>query len=319
MAAEQLPTLAAAIPLDDAKRPLTRMKPSGPVKLIVRNYEEGEYMSYDELAQRSFTPADYDVSLVPVCLASTDPTESARKACFVQLNFIPGGIILGFDPNHIAMDVGAMDLALALVCGCAKACMEDRPARQQEFCYDRQLFIAPEEMTAQTKEQIIAANAKSRVLKVFDAVGPDIASTAKDEESQEAESTPSPTCKIVMYRITDPDAKRLKASCKALARCGVEYVSTYDCMVALVFRALVRIRTTLDPSLKSKEWRYVHPLNLRARRPPVVPKNYFGNAVIYSPPIFCPSTIFSVPKACPSLLRTFASRSFVLTILQSSE
>ena len=130
-AVDELPMLAAAIPLDDAKRPLTRMQPAGPLKLVVRNFEEGEYMSYDELAEWSFPPADFDVfrllpysQIIPANPALDKPAENARKTCFVQLNFIPGGgIILGIGANHMAMDVHSVSLALTLIC--AKACMKD--------------------------------------------------------------------------------------------------------------------------------------------------------------------------------------------------
>lgn len=125
-AVEQLPMLAAAILFDDANRPLTQMQPAGPLKLTVRNFQEGEYLSYDELAQRSFSPADFDAfRLLPNSLLPPEnPAESARKTCFVQLNFIPGGgIILGIGANHMAMDVHSVSLALTLIC--AKACMKD--------------------------------------------------------------------------------------------------------------------------------------------------------------------------------------------------
>lgn len=75
------------------------------------------------------------------------------------------------------------------------------------------------------------------------------------------------------------DSMRLKHLCKPTAGDVVTYVSTLDCIVAILFRALVRIRMSSNMSLdkSSKKWRLVQPVDLRKRS--IVPTSYFGNAM----------------------------------------
>ena len=153
-AAERLPSLAAKICLDDAKRPLRRLSPGAPLKLAVRTFEPGEYKSYVELAQRSFSPTDFEFYyLLPEGTFTPPDAMYERQVFVVQLNFIPGGIILAVALNHIAGDGSSQSLAITLVCDCAKACLEGKPDPDMPHTYsfDRRPFSAHEEITAQSK------------------------------------------------------------------------------------------------------------------------------------------------------------------------
>ena len=279
-AAEQLPPLAAKIHLDDMGRPLPRTSPAGPLKLNVRTFESGEFMSYDELSQRSFSPADFRLlSLVPYEMAN--PPARERRICFVQLNFIPGGIILVISLSHIAGDGSSISLAASLICRCTKACMENNLVPQHDYCYDRRPFLPPADLVAsQSKEQLIAANEKHHAIKIVD-------SNAMHAPKKPYDPNPT-TCRGIVYRMTGFDAKRLKALCKPIVD-GVDYVSTYDSVFALLFMTIMRIRSTINPSLLDKECTFVHAVNLRSlRKEGILPPNYFGNGVVASSTIPLP-------------------------------
>ena len=42
----------------------------------------------------------------------------------------------------------------------------------------------------------------------------------------------------------------------------------------------MRVRSTLDPSLRGKECKFVHAVDLRSRPEQIVPRNYFGNGIV---------------------------------------
>ena len=214
-AAEQLPALAATIHLDSMGRALPRISPcTQPLKLSVRTFGNGEFMSYSELAQRSFPPADFASSLAPDGVQSLPAKE--RQSCFIQLNFIPGGIIFCVALNHMIVDGASVGFAISLICQCTKACMENASIPQHDYCYDRRPFLPSADwLASKSKEELIAANDRHQTLKYI--VDPPASYV-----------NPSTTrWRSMIYRISASDAKRLKSLCKTVVD-GVGYVSTYD-------------------------------------------------------------------------------------------
>lgn len=275
-AAEQLPPLAAKMHLDDMGRPLRHTSPAGPLKLHVRVFDPGEFPSYDELAQRSFSPGDVrSPSLIPDEMAANpSPSPRERRICFVQLNFVPGdGVILMIAFSHMAADVTSMSLATSLICKCTKAYMEGTLVPQHTYSYDRRPFLPKTEVVAaHTKEQLIAANDKHQTLKIIDSA------TAAPNKKKKQDTN----CRRLVYRMTASDAKALKDLCKPIG--DVEYVSTYDCIFGLLLRVLMRIRsstsanTSASEFMQIKECKLVQALNLRARK--IIPTNYFGCGLV---------------------------------------
>lgn len=269
-AAEQIPPLGANIHFDNSK-PRRRLS-RGSVKLKVRHFDLREHKSYDELAATSFQPRDLEQGrLVP--LDAYDSVEE-RPVLIAQLSFIPGGAILALGLNHIAADGFSRDIALTAICKASKAYMQgiEPVASATSFDFQRSRFAAPEGTLRTPKEQLI-----SRAKDYFIIDAATRAATAKSAAAARSGITLSSQNKTVIYTIQGASVDRLKKNCKPMI--GVEYLSTYDCVAAVLWRGLMRVRAQLKPHLHNDSSRMLHAVNLRGRATTGISKQYFGNAV----------------------------------------
>ena len=278
-ATKQLPPISAKLNLNNLKRPMTNTSPTNPT-FKVRTFLPGEYKSYDELAERSFLTDDFDISLlVPEeVLVNINNSENndERCICFIQLNFIPGGIIFTIGGNHMATDITSIDMMALLICECTKACLENRSPNHHEYNFDRRLFIPP----TNTAEEFDPDPANMPIIFDKTNIPPPIALNMKPPAAG--------SMKGQMYRITTFNAKKLKELCKPMTidnGVTVEYISTYDCFIAMLFKSIARVRTTINPSLlqENKEWWIYTAYNLRPRKQ--IPQNYFGNGINVVPKV----------------------------------
>ena len=264
-AVEQLPPLAAKIHFDSSRKPLKRMT-RGSLKLQVRKFELGEHKSYDQLAEWSFSPYDFDrLRLLPE-EAYADTNE--KPLFFAQLNLIPGGLIMALGFNHVATDGGGRSLATTLICKCSKNYMEASSVPRFSFDYQRDPFAAPPELLALPRSQLIRRIEDYQIIET--------APTTNNTQPPQKNGIVNVN-KGLIYRIEGSAVQRLKDSCKPLN--GATYVSTYDCVVGMLWKSVLRIRAELKPHLKTSESRILHPVDLRNRPGQGVSKNYFGNAV----------------------------------------
>lgn len=267
-AAKQLPLLSAKIHFDSSNRPLRQMSQGSDRTLFhVRKFKPGEHQSYDQIAERSFLPEEFD-RLRLLSQGAYDGIEE-KPVCRIQLNFIMGGLILAFGFNHIATDGGGRNLATTLVCKCVKAYMESSTIPSFQFSYQRELFAACPELLSLPREQLAARVGDYQIIDT----APPINETQFQSPQQDSAKIAN---KGLIYRVNGEAAQRLKDSCRPLN--GAKYLSTYDCIISMLWRSVMRIRTEMKPQLKTSESRFLHPIDLR-RPGQGVPKNYFGNAV----------------------------------------
>jgi hypothetical protein len=268
-AAEKLPPLAAKIRFDSGGKPLKQLA-RGSLQLQIRMFELGDHKSFDQLAEREFSPYDFDrLRLLPK--GAFDVTNE-KPVCIVQLNLIPGGLILGLGFNHVATDGGGIYLATKLICQCSKTSMEASSVPRFRFHYQRDVFAPPPEPLVVPREQLMA--------RVNDYQISDIAATTNGKNSMNGTkaSEKNPVAiKGLIYRIEGSAAQRLKDSCKPSN--GLPYVSTYDCIVGMLWKSILRIRAALKPHLSEGKSRLLHSVDLRKRPGQGIPDNYFGNAV----------------------------------------
>ncbi|KAL9112776.1 MAG: hypothetical protein Q9227_003079 [Pyrenula ochraceoflavens] len=257
-AAEQLPPLKAQIQFESNGKPKRRLI-EGSLKLKIRTFELGEHKSFGELAKTGFTPSEFhQPQLVPV--EAYDKTD-ARPVLLAQLSIIPGGLILALGLNHVTTDGGGRGIALKLICSSAKAYLEGKPIPQSHFDYQRAVFRPRLELLALPRQQLLE---RLRDYAIID--------TANAQPSPPS-STP-PACKASIFRIQGAAVDRLKISCKPSN--GALYLSSYDCVVGLLWRSVIRARCTSKPYLNDSKSRILCPVDLRGRG---VDNNYFGNAV----------------------------------------
>ncbi|KAL2167885.1 hypothetical protein VTG60DRAFT_672 [Thermothelomyces hinnuleus] len=271
LAAKQLPTLAARIQFENNGKPRKQMTP-GDLKLQVKTFEPGQHKSYRELSYESFSLENFtDPRLLP----EDPPGEPGEKAvCIPRLNIIPGGLILILSFSHIATDGWGRYLATALVCQCAK---EASGIPRFRFDFHRGPLAATPERVAIGKEQLAARLLDYRIIST---APPAIdGNTAAAAHSGGGMPNDIPRPRLVTYRLGGDAAQRLKDSIRP--RDGAAYVSKHDCVVALVWRGVMRARAALNPKLRSDPdctSSLLHAVNLR-QRGRVVPENYFGNAI----------------------------------------
>ena len=264
-AAEQLPPLAAKIHFDSSKKPLKRMT-RGCLKLRIRKFELGDHKSYAQLAERSFSPYEFDrLRLLPE-EAYADTNE--KPVLLAQLNLIPGGLILALGFSHVATDGGGRSLATTLICKCSKSVMEASPMPRSSFNYRRDSFAAHPELLALPREQLINRIENYQIIET--------APTTNGTQPPQTSSIMT-AGKGLIYRIEGSAVQRLKDSCKPLN--GVTYVSTYDCVAGMLWKSVLRIRAESKSHMKNGESRLLHPVDLRNRHAQEVSSNYFGNAV----------------------------------------
>lgn len=269
-AAEQIPPLGANIHFDNNKP--RRLLSRGSVKLKVRHFDLREHKSYNELATTSFQPRDLEQGrLVP--LDAYDSVDE-RPVLIAQLSFISGGAILALGFNHIAADGLSRDLVLTAICKASKAYIQgiEPVVPTASLDFRRSSLAAPEEILRTPKEQLI-----SRAKDYFIIDGAARAATAKSAAVAKSGTTPSSQNKTVIYTIRGAAVDRLKKSCKP--KIGVEYLSTYDCVAAVLWRGLMRVRVQLKPHLQNESSRMLHAVSLRGRATTGISKQYFGNAV----------------------------------------
>lgn len=78
-------------------------------------------------------------------------------------------------------------------------------------------------------------------------------------------STPS---EPKVYRISDEAVKDIKAQCSSYLT-GVDFVSSYDTISALVWTSITRARLGLHPEKKTSPSRFIHPIDVARSRPRV--------------------------------------------------
>ena len=188
----------------------------GSLNLRIRKFEFGDHKSYAQLAERSFSPYDFDrLRLLPED-AHTDTNE--KPVLLVQLNLIPGGLILALGFNHVATDGCGRSLATTLICRCSKSVMEASSVPRSDFDYRRDSFAGHPEPLALPREELINRIEDYQIIET--------APTTSGTQPPQMNSIMS-VGKGLIYRIEGSAVQRLKDSCKPLN--GVTYISTYDC------------------------------------------------------------------------------------------
>lgn len=266
-AAERIPPLGARIHFDSGKP--RKWLSRGSVKLKVRHFNHWKHKSYDELAATTFRPSEFEQGrLVPV---EAYNNVAERPVLVVQLSFIPGGAILALGFNHIASDGISRDLALRTICPVSKAYLQGAPAPRTSFDFRRSSLAAPQELLQLPKEHLVG-RVKDYLL--IDAAA--MAAAAQAAAAAKA-GTANAENKTVIYSIRGAAVERLKQVCKPVG--GVDYLSTYDCVAAMLWRGLMRARAQLKPQLQDDDTRMLHAVDLRGRAGTALSPQYFGNAV----------------------------------------
>lgn len=260
-ATQQLPFLAGIFKFEESGKLSIVTTPASQLAVNVRTFDESEHKSFSSLVRSSFASDDIKYSQI-----FDEQAEGKNTVCSLQLNLIEGGLILAFQMNHAAGDWTSINTALSLICQSTKAHRAGLELPTYTPDLNRGPFNAHVLDPPMSREQLLKSLPIFKVLK-------------KSEFKMPPPPPPSPT---KLYRITEQDTKQLKEQCAPfLGSYGLEYVTSYDCISALAWRAVTRARLQLQPQKISSSTRFVHPIDVRNRDPEKkTSEKYFGNAVI---------------------------------------
>ncbi|KAH8433929.1 uncharacterized protein LDX57_011565 [Aspergillus melleus] len=256
-ATRQAPFVAGDIEHDTTGKPCIMTYPGERTELfLVRRFSTAEHKSFSTLASGAFSPSDFD----PDQLLPNLPLVGAKPVCAIQLNIIEGGLILGYSLNHVAGDWTSMDTLLSLICQGSKAHQEGRemPTYTPDLNrgpYNAQFSIKKDNLPEELGMYYVKEKAKVPFI-----------------------PQPPPPFQTSIYRTTDALLQQLKQRCTPMD--GLEYVSSYDCLSALLWTSITRARLQLQPEKSTTPSTCLHPVGLRSRDPEKKTSElYFGNSV----------------------------------------
>lgn len=251
-ATRQFPFMAGNLQVDKSGRLCIVTAPGKHVRCIVNYLGPREHKSFSALATDSFSPNDLD----PVLLLPEMPADE-KPVCALQLNVIEGGLILGFTMHHMVGDWASMDAFLSLICQGAKAHQQG----QEMPVYTPDLNKTPYNGTEGLPRQELL----------------DRLPTYHVAEKAPFVPKPPPPFQTSIYQITEASVQQLKAQCTPYLQ-GVDYISTYDCISALLWTSITRARIRLHPEKATSLTRLLHPVNVRSRDlENRTSERYFGN------------------------------------------
>ncbi|GCB20530.1 10-deacetylbaccatin III 10-O-acetyltransferase [Aspergillus awamori] len=253
-----LPFMGGNLQLNESGRLCIVASPDSSVQVSIRRFTSTECNPFHVLAQDSFSPSKLD-------LTRFLPEEQTAKhpVCLMQVSLIQGGLAVGFRVDHAAGDWVSLDTFISLVCQSSKAHQEGLTMPTYTPDLKRDPYNTPALNITLSREDRLAQ------LPLFHII----------EKSKFQVKSPPPT-RAGIYRIAEPTIQQLKARCAQYLD-QVEYVSSYDCISALVWIALTRARLHIHPDQANAPSRFVHPIDVRSRDPEhKTSLQYFGNAVI---------------------------------------
>lgn len=235
----------------------------------IEDHTQGEFPSYDELVKRHFPVTELDVRMLPPGFEPS-PTSSAAEgnpAMLVQFNIIKGGLVIGAVFHHLLIDAKGLDAVMAHWAAHTRALRTgtSTPPFDPSDLKVPRLHSATPDTFDETKQPIPS-------LKYAPNAPPtsDIPPSAMDQH---------------IWHISASKLATLKASAAPKAP-GDAWVSTNDCITALMWRAVTRSRLAMhniaDPMTDNRLVALENSLDVRASIPGGVPAAYAGNVVMFS-------------------------------------
>ncbi|OJJ38337.1 hypothetical protein ASPWEDRAFT_319189 [Aspergillus wentii DTO 134E9] len=254
------PFMAGNLEIDDTDKPYIVTLPGQRLEPTVHYFSSTEHKSFATLSKESFHPDDLD----PTKLLPENPPDQ-QPLCALQLNIIDGGMILAFAFHHKVGDWSSLDAFLSLVCRGTKAHHHslDMPVYQPDM--NKDAFTGDDDPGV-SQQDLVKEFSRFYVTDLQSLLTAYAANAAVPFE-------------MGIYQITESAIQQIKEQCKDILD-GVDFVSSYDCISALVWTSVTRARLACHPEKSSKQSILLHPVDLRSRDPHnVTSQEYFGNGV----------------------------------------
>ncbi|KAJ5168049.1 transferase [Penicillium canariense] len=259
-ATRQLPFMAGYLHFDDSGKLCITKSPANQLEFDIHRFESTEHKSLPTLAATSFSPDTVDLThFLP------ESPEDEKPVCRLKLSLVQGGLVLGFNVNHAAGDWTSIEKFLSLVCQSSKAHQERRKMPTYMPDLNRAPYNTPAIDSTSSRQDLLEA------LPLFYVM-----------EKSQFKPPPSQPSQSSIYKISKATVQQIKAQCSPYLS-GVDFISSYDCISALIWVSITRARLHLHPEKATSTSRFIHPIDVRARDPESkTSERYFGNAVIGS-------------------------------------
>jgi trichothecene 3-O-acetyltransferase len=250
----------------------------------VEDHTGGRFPSYNRLAERHFPVSELDARLLPPSFEpSPANTPEGNPAMLVQFNVIEGGLIIGAVFHHLLIDAIGTDVVMA------HWAAHTRAVRQG---------TAPPRFDP---SDLKISSLNSVEPDTFDETRQPVPSLKYAPDAPPASEIPPSAMDQHIWHIPASKLAALKASAAPQNAPGDDtretsscrWVSTNDCITALMWRAITRSRLAAhgitDPARDSRPIALENSLNVRSSIPGAggrggggVPRAYAGNVVMFS-------------------------------------
>ncbi|KKY37707.1 putative transferase family protein [Diaporthe ampelina] len=235
----------------------------------VEDHTGGEFPTYEDLAERHFPVSELDARMLPPDFepSPTGTAEEGNPAMLVQFNVIQGGLVIGAVFHHLLVDAKGLDAVMARWAAHTRSLRTGTsppPFKHSDLNTPRLNSVTPDtfgESNQPVPSLKYAPNAPPTS---------DISASAMAQH---------------IWHIPASKLAALKASAAPRAP-GDAWVSTNDCITALMWRAVVRSRLAThniaDPEADPRPVALENSLDVRASIPGGVSAAYPGNVVMFS-------------------------------------
>lgn len=257
-ATRQLPFMAGSLQFDDSGKLCIMTPPESQIEVNIHRFESTEHKCFSALAKGSFSPNELDFTQFL-------PQEPGPKdsVCAMQLSLVEGGLVLGFRMAHAAGDWSSIDTFLSLVCQGSKAHQEGLEMPTYTPDLNRKPYNTPAPDPTISRQGLLERLPMFYIMK----------------KSQLKPKLPPPSQSRI-FKTSEQAIQQLKAQSTPYLS-GVDYITSYDCISALLWTSITRARLHIHPEKTASPSRFVHPIDVRTRDPENrTSERYFGNAVI---------------------------------------
>lgn len=247
------------------------------------NITNPEFPSFDELKRQHFPASVLDKRMLPESFTPipAPPPGEGVPAMMVQLNIIQGGLVMGIAVHHMLVDARGLDKLIA------------RWALHTRSIVDPARFPAPPPIQISDLDPAVLESSASNVEENFiDYRKPAVASLKYEPNAPPTTDIPASAMGQHIWHISASKLAALKASAAPTASDldTRQWVSTNDCITALMWRAVTRARlakhgiasavndtrhVALENSLDVRE-------TFRMVRSKGISEAYVGNVVMFS-------------------------------------
>lgn len=235
----------------------------------VEDLRDKDFPTYEQLAERNFPVSELDVRMLP---PGFEPSPinipgKGNPATMVQLNIIKGGLVIGAVFHHLLIDAKGLDAVMAHWAAHTRSL---RQGTSPPPFNPSDLKVGP---------------LNSATADTFDGTKQPIPSLKYAPNAPPTSDVPPSSMAQHIWHIPASKLAALKASAAPRAP-GDAWVSTNDCITALMWRAITRARLAAhgitDPAADSRPVALENSLDVRKSIPGGVPRAYAGNVVMFS-------------------------------------